>query len=255
MPVMARLARIAPGLLLATSRLYQTTSSVLIGERGTALLIDPAWEPDELAELGRDLLRRRLRVEAGLATHFHHDHLLWHPGFGDVARWASKTTVSVVKAKRQELLAELGSSWPQELASVFGRVSALTESFVPWSGPEVQLVLHDAHAPGHVAAWVPARRALIAGDMLSDVELPLPVDDPGLAGYAQGLEILAPFVGLAELLVPGHGTPTRSPWQRLDADRRYIDAVLARRHPDDPRMGNPGMAEAHRATVRMAHEG
>jgi hypothetical protein len=42
--------------------------------------------------------------------------------------------------------------------------------------------------------------------------------------------------------------------ERLDADRRYLDDVLAGRVPDDPRLGNPGMAEMYERLVSLARE-
>ena len=66
---------------VTTSRRDLTTSTVVIaGHR--ALLIDPAWDPDELAGIAADLRRLGVTVAAGFATHAHHDHVLWHPGLG-----------------------------------------------------------------------------------------------------------------------------------------------------------------------------
>jgi glyoxylase-like metal-dependent hydrolase (beta-lactamase superfamily II) len=226
------LAEVAPGVLIATSRNDVTTSTVVIGPDDTCLLIDPAWDPDELDAIAAELADRDLRVVVGLATHFHHDHVLWHPGFGDAPRWASAATVAIVQ---QPGLKELATD------------------VVPWDGPSAQVIGHDAHAIGHLAVRLPDLGVLVAGDMLSDVELPLPdEDDHGLARYQAGLERLAPHVERAAVLIPGHGTPTTSPIERLDADRRYLDAVLAGRPVEDPRLGLPRMAEAHAATTRLA---
>lgn len=38
---------------------------------------------------------------------------------------------------------------------------------------------------------------------------------------------------------------------RWDADRRYLDGVLTGRVPDDPRLDDPGMAEAHARILRI----
>ena len=75
-------------LLVATSRRELTTSTVVVAD-GRALMIDPAWEPDELADLAAGLVGAGIEVVVGFATHAHHDHLLWHPGFGSVSRFAS----------------------------------------------------------------------------------------------------------------------------------------------------------------------
>ncbi|MDF2667247.1 MAG: Zn-dependent hydrolase, including glyoxylase, partial [Microbacterium sp.] len=82
---MASLRAIAPGVLVRTSRVMQTNTTVVMTD-GRALLIDPAWLPDELAVLAGELREREITVAEGFATHAHHDHVLWHPEFGDVPR-------------------------------------------------------------------------------------------------------------------------------------------------------------------------
>jgi glyoxylase-like metal-dependent hydrolase (beta-lactamase superfamily II) len=195
---------------------------------------------------------RGLTIGAGLATHAHHDHLLWHPRFGDVPRWASRRTVELANGHRTELLAALGPDWPPALAEVFGLLSVAEPDPVGDADDPILLVVHDGHAPGHSACWLPARQVLLAGDMLSDLELPLPHDPDDLASYLTGLEVLAPYVARAKVLVPGHGNPTDQPNSRLDADRRYLSALIAGVDPQDERCANPGMAEAHAHNVQLA---
>jgi glyoxylase-like metal-dependent hydrolase (beta-lactamase superfamily II) len=77
---------------------------------------------------------------------------------------------------------------------------------------------------------------LLAGDMLSDIEPPLPESPDNLAAYDAGLVLLRPFVESAAVLVPGHGTPTERPMDRWVADRRFLDAVAAGADPEDPRL-------------------
>lgn len=267
----------------------RTTTTVVIRD-AHALLVDPAWRPDELVALADDLDALGLRVTAGVSTHPHHDHLLWHPRFGDVPRWASARAVAAVAAHHDELraalLADPGDPYPDDVLALFGAVVPLPGSdevgsvlavpapfgpshipsdvaarsrSAPEPDPEpapdldpVELITHDAHAPGHVAVRLPARGVLLVGDMLSDVELPLPFDPDDLPAYLTGLDVLEPAVAGATVLVPGHGTPTYEPLARLDADRRYLDAVLAGRTPDDPRLADPEMARVHRRLVALA---
>ena len=47
-----------------------------------------------------------------------------------------------------------------------------------------------------------------------------------LVAYLAGLDALAPYVARTDVLIPGHGHPTDRPMQRLDADRRHVDALL-----------------------------
>jgi len=119
-----------------------------------------------------------------------------------------------------------------------------------WAGTPITMVTHNAHSPGHTALWVPAARVLIAGDMLSDVELPL-LEESSLTNYLEALDALRPFVNQAEVIIPGHGTPATGPQgaARWAADHRYLEAVAAGADPVDPRRDLPGMEHAHRANL------
>lgn len=233
----SRLVAVTPDVLVAVSRRDTTTSTVVRTSPGSGdvLLVDPAWELDELETLADDLDELGLSVVAGFSTHAHFDHLLWHPRFGEAPRWASATTTAVAAATRTELLRELGT-WPGELVPLVGDVLAVRGGHLPWAGQRITMVEHDAHVAGHTALWLPGPQILLAGDMLSDVEPPLPArGDKSLAAYASGLDALAPFVAAAALLVPGHGHVTQDPRARLAADRRFVEAVASGRPPADAR--------------------
>lgn len=246
---------VADGVMVSTSRLMQTNSTLLIGG-GEVLLVDPAWMPDELEELAVFVKAEGLRVISGFATHAHHDHLLWYPEFGDVPRWASAATATTAARERSTLQREL-DGFPSELIELMGTVAALPDGAtgLPWGSMprdlECELITHDAHAPGHTALWLPQTRVLIAGDMLSDVELPLPFDPDDVASYLEGLDRLAAVAARAEVVIPGHGSVGTDPLARLDADRRYLGEVLRRGRSDDPRQANPGMREAHERIVSL----
>ena len=241
---------VADGVLVATSAIDVTTSTLLLRGDET-LLVDPAWRPSELEALADLLDERGLGVTAGFSTHAHHDHLLWHPRFGDVPRWASPRTAELVVTERAGLLEQMGPGWPDELLALFAQVTAVGGPRLPEAWAEVELVVHNGHAPGHTALWLPERGVLLAGDMLSDVELPLPFWPDDLPAYLGGLEALAPYVARAAVLVPGHGHPTSNPMSRLDADRRYLDDVLTRGDSADERIGNPDMADHHAHLQRL----
>jgi len=270
--------------LVRTARRLRTTTTLVlaptdgavdaggaVGGGRAALLVDPAWEPDELAAVADEVDARGGRVVAGYATHAHHDHLLWHPRLGaDVPRWATAGAARVARRERPRLLAEAradaarygGADHPAEVLDLLGRVAPVPapERGIPDPDavlPPTRLVVHDGHAPGHGALWLPRSRVLVAGDVLSDVELPLPLDEitgdrargEDVAGaareverYLAGLDRLAPYAAGCAVVVPGHGTPTADAVARLDADRRYLDAVLSGRTVDDPRLDLPGAA-------------
>lgn len=235
---MPALHEVATGVLVATSRIMQTNTTVIVAS-DRALLIDPAWMPDELDELAAGLRERGLVVAEGFATHAHHDHLLWHPGFGSVPRWASARTAELAVVERDALVAALGAEFPPELVELMGRVDAGSPSF------DVELVVHDGHAPGHTAVWLPGPRVLVAGDMLSDVELPLPFWPDDVPAYERALDALEPYARAARVVIPGHGNVGTDAFARWEADRRYLADVRRTGESDDPRRANPGMEEEY----------
>ncbi|GAA2753496.1 MBL fold metallo-hydrolase [Amnibacterium kyonggiense] len=249
--ILRRLRPAAPDVLVATSRRDRQSSVVLIGLGRRALLVDPGWTPDELDALAADLAALGLTVEGVVATHAHYDHLLWHPSFGAARRWASAPTAS---ADRVAMLDELG---PGFAPVTFRTAPPITpvRSRIPWTGPAVHVVVTDAHASGHASLWIPRGRVLVAGDLLSDVEVPLLADDDPLgAAYRRGLDAIEPLAARAALVVPGHGAPGADALDRLHRDRRWLDALDVGRPPvDDPRTATEANREAWSAALAARH--
>lgn len=247
---------VAPGVHVMTSARYATTSTIVC-RGGAALLVDPAWTVPELDAIRDWLAAHRVEVTSGFSTHAHHDHLLWHPGFGDAPRYASARTVELAVTWHAELRGQLDDDYRSDFPDSFvGLVAvdgaALPDQFADGPDDAVALVVHDGHAPGHTVVHLADRGVLLAGDMLSDLELPLPFGPDDLPSYLAALDALAPVVAQADVLVPGHGHVTDRPLDRLDADRRYLDAVLRGDDPDDPRRAEPGMEDVHRRIVELA---
>jgi len=250
----ARLTEVAPGVWVAHSRRYQTTSTVLLDGAGGALVIDPAWDPDELAAIPVDLAALGVRCVAGLSTHVHYDHVMWHPDLGEVPRWATPGTVDMVAADREKVVAPLHRDLPEELVDVAARdLRPIDGEVLEWSGPTAVVHVHHAHAPHHLALELPDLGVLIAGDMLSDIELPMPDgDDADLTTYLAGLESLRDVARRSRLLVPGHGSVGDRPLQRHDADARYLDDLLRSGSSEDPRVQLEDNRELHEANRRRA---
>ena len=243
---------VAPGVHVMTSRRYATTSTVVIGG-DEALVIDPCWDADELAGVAAFLAAEETQCAAGLATHLHYDHVLWHPDLGEVPRWSSVWAAHQWGKDRAALIQPLLGDIPDDLVDLAGHVTPVPDAGLPWRGRDIVLHEHDAHARGHLAIEIVDDAVLLAGDMLSDVELPYPdADAIDLTSYLEGLDRLAAVVQRSRVLVPGHGTPTYSPIERLDADRRYLDAVLAGRPVDDPRLADSDNQALHARTLEQA---
>jgi glyoxylase-like metal-dependent hydrolase (beta-lactamase superfamily II) len=216
-----------------------TTSTVVVGWSGGCLLIDPAVTVADLAALADELAAMGLRPAAGWSTHPHWDHVLWSAGLGDAPRYAAPAAVTIAETERKGILEEVGQSAPGHDLELVGRAQALDASAIPWDGPEARLIVHDGHAPGHGAVFLPDSGVLIAGDMCSDAEIPL-LDtiaaDP-LGDYRTGLERLGSLPGVRQV-VPGHGHvgDAAELRRRIALDAAYLDAVSAGQPYRDPRL-------------------
>lgn len=242
---------VTTGVWVATSRNYSTTSTI-VARDGRALLIDPAWDVDELISLAEAIAELGLVVSSAFHTHAHHDHLLWAEAFGQVPRWATPAAVEMVREHGSKLRTLLGKELEAFVGDDFARIEALPGNEIPapfgTDGPHeiMEVISHDGHAPGHGALWLPERGLLVAGDMLSDLELPLPFTPEGLSAYLPALDALEPYVDKAQWLIPGHGTPTDRPLQRLQADRNVLEALLRGEDIDDGRRSLPEGEETYR---------
>jgi glyoxylase-like metal-dependent hydrolase (beta-lactamase superfamily II) len=168
----------------------------------------------------------------------HWDHLLWHPRFGDVPRYATAAAARAAgeaRERAQRMAAESASGIPLEL---IGLVAPLPADGGPVPG---QIVEHQAHAIGHAAVLLADRGVLLAGDMLSDVLIPLlDARRPDQVGaYETALDRLGEAARHVDVLVPGHGAVAEGPEvaARLAADHAYIDALRRGEEPVDARLG------------------
>jgi hydroxyacylglutathione hydrolase len=247
------LDEVAPGVLVGTSPTYTTTSTIVLGTDGGCLLVDPAVSVADVNGLATELAGRGLRAQAAWATHPHWDHVLWCAALGDAPRYAAPKAVQTAARERAGLIEGMQESAPGHDLALFGALLPLADQDIPWQGPTAQIVEHDGHAPGHGAVWLPDTGVLVAGDMCSDIEIPLPdieAADP-FGDYQAGLDLLAALP--VRLVVPGHGHVGDAAEfrRRVDADRRYLDLVRAGQRSDDQRLSEPWLAAEHDRHVRL----
>jgi glyoxylase-like metal-dependent hydrolase (beta-lactamase superfamily II) len=246
---------IAPGVFVARSDFALTNTTVVAGYDGDCLVIDPGVHVAEIQELALFLIGLGLHPAVAWSTHPHWDHVLWHPVLGTgVPRYAAPAAVVITETERDGMVAELQRSAPGHDLELFGRVTPLKAVTIPWNGPTAQLIVHDGHAPGHGAVFLPDTGVLIAGDMLSDVEIPLldtVADDP-VGDYRAGLALLAAVPDVRHV-VPGHGHngDTREFRRRLDSDTAYLDRLERGEQFDDHRITKDWMRASHEEHERF----
>jgi glyoxylase-like metal-dependent hydrolase (beta-lactamase superfamily II) len=240
------LRQVAEGVLVHESEFCQSNAVVVHGRSGV-LLIDPGVHGDEMACLASDLSDSGQTVVAGFSTHPHWDHLLWHASFGAAPRYGTARCAATARDRLSGGVAQVAQAAgiPEQVPlDLLGRISGLPVEMarIPWDGPGVRMVEHQAHAPGHAALLIEERGVLVAGDMLSDVLIPMldlndtadPVED-----YIAGLRLLEGVAGGVDVLVPGHGSIAGADQvrARIDQDRAYVHAVRDAHVPSDPRVG------------------
>jgi glyoxylase-like metal-dependent hydrolase (beta-lactamase superfamily II) len=243
------LHEVAEGVFVHESEFLQSNAVVVQGRDGV-LLIDPGITVDEMANLAAELRSRGQRVVAGFSTHPDWDHVLWHPGFGEVPRYGTARCA----ASLRELLSS--ADWKEQVAEglppehadeipmdLLGLITGLPPhaAHVPWAGPLVRIIEHRGHAPGHAALLIEDRGVLVAGDMLSDILMPFldPQADDPLGDYLTALQMFDGVVDEVDVVIPGHGSVGSGEQmrERIALDRAYVQALRDGTEPDDPRVG------------------
>jgi glyoxylase-like metal-dependent hydrolase (beta-lactamase superfamily II) len=187
---------------------------------------------------------------AGFATHPDWDHVLWHAELGKATRYGTARCADSMRdlLSNADWKTRVAEGLPPEIAEeipldLFGLITGLPAETaqIPWDGPRVRIIEHPAHAPGHAALLIEERRVLVAGDMLSDILMPMPdldAADP-IEDYLVGLRVLEGVAGDVNVLIPGHGSVGGADQvrARIELDRAYVHALREGHAPDDPRIG------------------
>jgi glyoxylase-like metal-dependent hydrolase (beta-lactamase superfamily II) len=244
------LRRVAEGVLIHESAFMQSNAVVVHGRAGV-LLIDAGVQDDEMACLANDVRELGQPVAAGFSTHPHWDHLLWHTTLGAAPRYGTARCAATVRDRLSDAGAkarvatlippDIVEQVPLDLLGVITGLPGETAR-IPWDGPEARIIEHQAHAPGHAALLIEECGVLVAGDMLSDVLIPMldlnDTADP-IENYLAALRLLEAVAGDVDVLVPGHGSigGADQVHERIDLDRAYLHALRDAAVPDDPRLG------------------
>jgi glyoxylase-like metal-dependent hydrolase (beta-lactamase superfamily II) len=242
------LRQVAEGVLVHQSELLQNNTALVQGRAGV-LLIDAGITGDEMTCLANDLRELGRPVVAGFSTHPDWDHVLWHTELGEAPRYGTARCAAFMRDLRSKAdwKARAAEGLPPEIADdtpldLFGLITGLPPGTtrIPWDGPEVRIIEHPAHAPGHAALLIEESKVLVAGDMLSDLFVPMidfaaaePLED-----YLAGLLLLEGVADDVEVVIPGHGSVGGAGQlrARIDQDRAYVQALRDNREVSDPRI-------------------
>jgi glyoxylase-like metal-dependent hydrolase (beta-lactamase superfamily II) len=246
------LKQIAEGVLIHQSELLQNNTVVVQGRAGV-LLVDAGITGGEMACLANDLSELGQPAVAGFSTHPDWDHVLWHAELGEATRYGTARCAADMQDLRSKAgwEARAAEGLPPEIADeipldLYGLITGLPAgtTHVPWDGPQVRIIEHPAHSPGHAALLVEERRVLVAGDMLSDVFVPMldslyGTNDP-IEDYLTGLRLLEDVADDADAVIPGHGSVGEGGEvrARIELDRVYVQALRDGGVADDPRIGS-----------------
>ncbi|KRE71075.1 MBL fold metallo-hydrolase [Arthrobacter sp. Soil762] len=243
------LREVVEGVLVHESEFIQSNSVVVQGGDGV-LLIDPGITGDEMVVLANDLRELGQPVVAGFSTHPDWDHVLWHANFGDAPRYGTARCAASIRAllSNADWKTRIAEVLPPEFAEevpmdLFGLITGLPAGAaqIPWIGPTVRIIEHQAHATGHAALLIEERGVLVAGDMLSDILMPfldLEAADP-LGDYLAALRLFDSVADDVHAVIPGHGSVGGAEQlrARIKQDRAYVQALRDGGVPDDPRVG------------------
>jgi len=244
------LTQVAEGVLVHESEFCQSNAVVVQGPAGV-LLVDPGVLGHELACLANDLSDAGQSVVAGFSTHPHWDHLLWHAGFGAPPRYGTAACAAVVRERLSDAgaKARVAGMIPSDIVEqvplddLFGRITGLPAETaqIPWDGPQVRIIEHQAHAPGHAALLIEELGVLVAGDMLSDVLIPMlnPTAPSPIEDYLAALQLLEDVARDVDVVIPGHGSIGKADQARIriNQDRAYVLALRNGQAVADQRVG------------------
>lgn len=262
-----RAVALHPDVIVFVSDAWQTTSTAVrsgSGEEG--FLIDSPVFPEELRALPDVLAQAEYPVSGLLATHGDWDHLLGRLAYPGAALGAAESTATRIGAEMGDAQRRLRTfdeehyvvdRAPLQLGSVQslptpGRVEL-------GSDRELEMYPADGHTADGAAYWLPWAGALVCGDYVSPVEIPMISPGGSVPAYRQTLARLAGLIAHAEWVIPGHGASisAQRAQEVLAQDDAYLDQLA--RDPASAKLpagrATAAQRRIHAANVAAVSEG
>lgn len=224
---MSAWTELGDGLFVRQSCAYQMNSVVFAAE-GKAIVFDPGVLPSELSDLAGIVGRLVPALEdvTLVFTHPHWDHVLGRPWFPQAATVAHADFQGVLERDAAEIersakawIEGAGEPWPRAFEPFEPSLALPGTIGVRIAGHEVLAYDMPGHSPGHLAFYLPAQGLFVAGDTLSEIEIPW-LDGPPWV-YRRSLQTLHWVFEQEQVkwLVSGHGPVVSG---RQDAYRRLL---------------------------------
>ncbi len=249
-----RVVSVHPDVLVATSRVWQTTCTI-VRSGDEAFVVDSPVFPDELELLPALLEQAGYGFSGLLATHGDWDHLLGRLAFPGAALGVAETTAARLTGGAGEAARALrsfdGEHYVVRASPLsLGQVEALpVPGHLGLGDHELELHPADGHTPDGMAVLVPWAQVLICGDFLSPVEIPMLSEGGSRSAYLATLRRLEALLDRAAVVVPGHGEPLDGVRAQavLREDVAYLEALPDARLPLARR--DEAQQRIHRANV------
>lgn len=224
--------------LVATSRVYQTTCTI-VRHGSEGFVVDSPVFPDELDVLPSLLEQTGFPLSGLLATHGDWDHLLGRLAFDGAALGCAETTAARLTGKPGEAARGLRAFDAEhyverEKPLALGQIQAIpVPGYLGIGDHEMELHPTEGHTADGMAIWLPWARVLVVGDYLSPVEIPMLSETGSRDAYLATLKRLEPLVEQADHVVPGHGAVLDSvrALAILREDVAYLEALPGGKPP------------------------
>ncbi len=250
------------------SALYRTTSTV-IALKHSVIIIDPNWLPQEV-EFIRSFVEKNYPDHKIILifTHSDYDHIIGYNAFKNAKTIASRAfEENTHKDTVIKQIIDFDNTWylKRQYPISYPKIDFVIENDNTQFNIE-DVTFHFYHAPGHVAdaifIIIPKLNIWIAGDYLSNIEIPI-IDDIQ-SDYVSTIEkstYLLNNYKTIELLVTGHGDVAHNRKEiskRIAEDKQYLDLVIQNKEKNNTaeliafiknRNENPKMIDVHNNNI------